>query len=333
MRHSTAASRTFRLVASRRSFWVRRLDRFARRCRHRRELCHNDAAIDKQRCWFYVQAMSEHVPRNTNVPCGFGELHSADRPLQLVNAWDQMSATVMAAAGAPAIGTTSFGVASIGGLGRRTGAVRRRVVAGGGDLRSGRRARHRRPRGRTRRDPVRRRALGRRRDRTRCRRRQHRRRRPQQHRADCAMSTSRRTVCAPRAPRRQPAASRSSSTPAAMSGSVPTIRPRRASTRRNGEHVRIARPVPTASSFPACSTCRPSRDLTSEVELPVNMMVGIGAPSVNELIGAGVRRLSQGGEPFLAVVGAIKTMTERYAAGQSAPPRMPSPKVRPSSRC
>src|SRR5690348_5663614 len=41
----------------------------------------------------------------------FRALHSASAPLVLVNAWDAASARVTAAAGAPAIATTSAGVA------------------------------------------------------------------------------------------------------------------------------------------------------------------------------------------------------------------------------
>ena len=41
----------------------------------------------------------------------FRELHAGPRPLLLANAWDVTSARVLAAAGASAIGTTSFGVA------------------------------------------------------------------------------------------------------------------------------------------------------------------------------------------------------------------------------
>ena len=58
------------------------------------------------------------------------------------------------------------------------------------------------------------------------------------------------------------------------------------------------------------------REVTSQVALPVNVMVGIGAPSLDELAAAGVRRLSQGGEPFLAVVGVLKALTDRYLAGE-----------------
>jgi 2-methylisocitrate lyase-like PEP mutase family enzyme len=59
--------------------------------------------------------------------------------------------------------------------------------------------------------------------------------------------------------------------------------------------------------------------LSSQIDLPVNIMIGVGAPSFAELADAGVRRLSQGGEPFLTVAGFLKTLTERYLAGQFSP--------------
>lgn len=46
----------------------------------------------------------------------FRELHQRSRPLQLANAWDAASARILAAAGAPAIGTTSFGIALFHGV-------------------------------------------------------------------------------------------------------------------------------------------------------------------------------------------------------------------------
>jgi 2-methylisocitrate lyase-like PEP mutase family enzyme len=60
------------------------------------------------------------------------------------------------------------------------------------------------------------------------------------------------------------------------------------------------------------------KELTRQVELPVNIMVGTGAPSLDELATAGVRRISQGGEPFLAIAGSLKLLTERYLAGELA---------------
>lgn len=46
----------------------------------------------------------------------FRELHFADAPLLLPNAWDVGSALAFAAAGFPAIGTTSFGIAASAGV-------------------------------------------------------------------------------------------------------------------------------------------------------------------------------------------------------------------------
>ncbi|MFJ6418607.1 isocitrate lyase/phosphoenolpyruvate mutase family protein [Paeniglutamicibacter sp. NPDC091659] len=46
----------------------------------------------------------------------FYELHQADAPLLLPNAWDVGSGLAFAAAGFPAIGTTSFGIAASAGL-------------------------------------------------------------------------------------------------------------------------------------------------------------------------------------------------------------------------
>lgn len=57
------------------------------------------------------------------------------------------------------------------------------------------------------------------------------------------------------------------------------------------------------------------RTLCAEVDMPVNVMVGQGIPSIDELAGAGVRRISQGGESFLAAIGAHKLQTERYLSG------------------
>ena len=47
----------------------------------------------------------------------FRDLHHEDGPLLLANAWNATSAVIAAAAGAPAIGTTSFGVALDHGVG------------------------------------------------------------------------------------------------------------------------------------------------------------------------------------------------------------------------
>jgi 2-methylisocitrate lyase-like PEP mutase family enzyme len=52
-------------------------------------------------------ATEEHVARAER----FHRLHDASQPFRLVNAWDRFSARVFTLAGAPAIGTSSFGVA------------------------------------------------------------------------------------------------------------------------------------------------------------------------------------------------------------------------------
>ncbi len=60
--------------------------------------------------------------------------------------------------------------------------------------------------------------------------------------------------------------------------------------------------------------------VTAQVDLPVNIMVGTGSPPLADLVAAGVRRVSQGGEPFLALVGMLKQLTERYLSGELASP-------------
>ena len=45
----------------------------------------------------------------------FRELHDGDLPFLLPNAWDVASALAFVAAGFPAVGTTSFGVAAAAG--------------------------------------------------------------------------------------------------------------------------------------------------------------------------------------------------------------------------
>jgi 2-methylisocitrate lyase-like PEP mutase family enzyme len=59
--------------------------------------------------------------------------------------------------------------------------------------------------------------------------------------------------------------------------------------------------------------------VTAKTALPVNVMVGAMSPPIDQLIAAGVRRISQGGEPFLAMAGALKLATERYLAGDLGP--------------
>ncbi len=59
----------------------------------------------------------------------FAELHRAGAPLLLPNAWDYGSAAVLAAAGFPALGTTSLGVAGVAGVPDGRGATRDATVA------------------------------------------------------------------------------------------------------------------------------------------------------------------------------------------------------------
>jgi 2-methylisocitrate lyase-like PEP mutase family enzyme len=58
------------------------------------------------------------------------------------------------------------------------------------------------------------------------------------------------------------------------------------------------------------------RELCSRVSLPVNVMIGMGVPPLADLAAAGVRRISQGGEPFLAAVGAQRQQLDRYLGGE-----------------
>ncbi len=56
------------------------------------------------------------------------------------------------------------------------------------------------------------------------------------------------------------------------------------------------------------------------VGLPLNVMVAPGLPSLDQLAAAGVRRISQGGSSFLAASGMLHTMTTAYLAGELHPP-------------
>ncbi|MBV9871957.1 MAG: isocitrate lyase/phosphoenolpyruvate mutase family protein [Frankiaceae bacterium] len=60
--------------------------------------------------------------------------------------------------------------------------------------------------------------------------------------------------------------------------------------------------------------------ITGAVELPVNVMVGTGAPDLDALVAAGVRRTSQGGEPFIAAAGMLTNLTDRYLEGSFGAP-------------
>jgi 2-methylisocitrate lyase-like PEP mutase family enzyme len=59
----------------------------------------------------------------------FGDLHRPGRPLVLANVWDVGSARAMVAAGFPAVGTTSLGVAASHGLPDATRAAREQTLA------------------------------------------------------------------------------------------------------------------------------------------------------------------------------------------------------------
>jgi 2-methylisocitrate lyase-like PEP mutase family enzyme len=59
----------------------------------------------------------------------FGDLHRPGRPLVLANVWDVGSARAMVAAGFPAVGTTSLGVAASHGLPDATRAARDQTLA------------------------------------------------------------------------------------------------------------------------------------------------------------------------------------------------------------
>jgi 2-methylisocitrate lyase-like PEP mutase family enzyme len=58
------------------------------------------------------------------------------------------------------------------------------------------------------------------------------------------------------------------------------------------------------------------RELCARVSLPVNVMIGVGVPALADLASAGVRRISQGGEPFLAAVGAQRQQLDAYLGGE-----------------
>ncbi|GHF46820.1 hypothetical protein GCM10018783_15010 [Streptomyces griseosporeus] len=67
----------------------------------------------------YRAGMTDSAPGSpplTRPSTAFAALHHAERPLLLPNAWDHASAHALAAAGFPAVGTTSLGVAAAAGL-------------------------------------------------------------------------------------------------------------------------------------------------------------------------------------------------------------------------
>jgi 2-methylisocitrate lyase-like PEP mutase family enzyme len=60
--------------------------------------------------------------------------------------------------------------------------------------------------------------------------------------------------------------------------------------------------------------------VVARTELPLNVMVIPGMPSLPELEAAGVRRVSQGAATFLAMAGLLSSLTSDYLAGQLDPP-------------
>jgi 2-methylisocitrate lyase-like PEP mutase family enzyme len=261
-----------------------------------------------------VHSQSERAAR-------FRDQHAGARPLQLVNAWDAMSARVLAAAGAPAIGTTSFGVALHHGVwdGEQlafdevlavTDAIASAVdVPVTVDLEAGRGA---------------------------------------------APADVRRSVEAviahgavginiedsvPGQPGElrdvdEQAARIAAAHEAGAASGVPVFVNARCDVwfgaalpadARVDEAVRREAAYRAAGAdglfLPGLADLTTISDVAARVALPVNVMVGPGMPSLEELAAAGVRRVSQGGEAFLAVVGTLKSVTEHYLEGQlNAPP-------------
>ncbi len=250
----------------------------------------------------------------------FRDLHGGARPLQLTNAWDATSARVLAAAGAAAIGTTSFGVALAHGVwdGERlpfdhvlavtaaiTAAVDRPVTV---DLEAGYGS-----------NPV-----------------------------DVERSVAAVVVCGavgvniedsvpgrPGALRDEgeQAERLAAARAAAEASGVPIFVNARCDAWFGADlapEARIEETLKRAATYraagadglflPGLLDVPAIAEITAEVDLAVNIMVGIGAPPLDELAAAGVRRVSQGGEPFLAVTGALKLLTERYLAGELAAP-------------
>ena len=250
----------------------------------------------------------------------FRELHAAPSPLLLTNAWDATSARVLAAAGAPAIGTTSFGVALAHGVWDAellpfddvlavavaiTSAVDVPVTV---DLEAGRGE-----------NPA-----------------------DVQRAVEAVIGSGAVGVNIEDAVPGQPgqlrdideqAARLAAARAAAVASGIPIFVNARCDVwfgadvpadARIDEAVRRALAYRTAGAdglfLPGLLDVATIEEVTGQVELPVNIMVGVGAPSLDELVAAGVRRLSQGGEPFLAIVGTLKALADRYLAGELAAP-------------
>jgi 2-methylisocitrate lyase-like PEP mutase family enzyme len=253
----------------------------------------------------------------------FAELHAGDQPLLLTNAWDATSARVLAAAGAPAIGTTSFGVALSNGVWdgellplEAALEVARAIASAVGvpvtvDLEAGRG---------TGPDEVR-------------------------------ESVARVIACGavginledsiPGKPgalfgRADQAARIAAARSAAADSGVPLYINARCDVyfgAKIAPDEQVSEVLARATAYqeagadglflPGLLDLSVIASITSSTGLPLNVMTGDNMPSVGELAEAGVRRVSQGGASFLATLGWLKTLTEHYLAGQlSSPPEV-----------
>lgn len=250
----------------------------------------------------------------------FRELHERDHPLRLANAWDATSARILAAAGVSAIGTTSFGVALDHGVwdGEQLSFdavldVASSIVAAVDvpvtiDIEAGRGA-----------TPD-----------------------------DVQRSIAEVIACGavginiedgiPGRPgalfdQADQAARIGAARAAAEASGIPIFINARCDVyfgaevppdERVGEVLLRAKAYRAAGAdglfLPGLLDAATMKRITTQFDLPVNIMVGTGAPPLPDLVDAGVRRLSQGGEPFVALAGTLKLLTERYLAGELAPP-------------
>jgi 2-methylisocitrate lyase-like PEP mutase family enzyme len=250
----------------------------------------------------------------------FRELHERDHPLRLANAWDATSARILAAAGVSAIGTTSFGVALDHGVwdGEQLSFdavldVASSIVAAVDvpvtiDIEAGRGA-----------TPD-----------------------------DVQRSVAEVIACGavginiedgiPGRPgalfdQADQAARIGAARAAAEASGIPIFINARCDVyfgaevppdERVGEVLLRAKAYRAAGAdglfLPGLLDAATMKRITTQFDLPVNIMVGTGAPPLPDLVDAGVRRLSQGGEPFVALAGTLKLLTERYLAGELAPP-------------
>jgi 2-methylisocitrate lyase-like PEP mutase family enzyme len=257
-------------------------------------------------------ATEEHVARAER----FHRLHDAPGPLRLVNAWDRLSARVFGLAGAPAIGTSSFAVALARGYqdGQRIPwALVRDVVADivdaagdvpvTADIEAG------------------------------------------QGPAPSDVATAVGDVIAAGAvgvnieDGRPDAPGQLFTTEAQCD----RLRAARAAAERHalplfinarcdvyfgarvGETERVQQLLERATAYveagasgvfvPGLTDLDVLTELCKTVSVPVNVMVSPGLPSVEDLAGAGVRRISQGGGSFLLSAGYLERMTKAFLEG------------------